>query len=101
MDQEPYLAGTLNRLTYYGVRAPEMAELSYEPLRPVLIQLNSEDFIPVNAVMRVLDFEEHRFCGRCGNPMSASKSDRSRYCEPCGLTHIPFPPVCRFNYTRR
>ena len=94
-DQEPYLAGTLNRLTYYGVRAPEMAELSYEPLRPVLIQLNSEDFIPVNAVMQVLDFfEEHRFCGRCGNQMSASKSDRGRYCDPCGLTQYPRISPC-------
>ena len=55
-DQEPCLAGTLNGLTYYGVRASEMAELSYQPLRTVLIQLNCEDFIPVNAVMQVLDF---------------------------------------------
>ena len=93
--QERYLAGTLNGVAYYGVRASELAEVSYEPLRPVLIQLNSEDFVPVNAVMQVLDFfEEHRFCGRCGNEMSASKSDRGRYCEPCGLTQYPRISPC-------
>ena len=97
-NQEPCLAGTLNGVTYYGVRASEMAEVSYEPLRPVLIQLNSEDFIPVNAVMQVLDFfEEHRFCGRCGNEMSASKSDRGRYCDLAGR-RIPVFPCHRFNH---
>ena len=59
---ELHVAGTLNGVTYYGVRCPEIADLNYEGLRPVLVQLDSEGFIPVSAAMQVLDFMgEHRF----------------------------------------
>ena len=95
LDYEPHLAGTLNGVTYYGVRCPEIAGLNYEALRHVLVQLDSEGFIPVSAAMQVLDFiEEHRFCGRCGKETSASVSDRGRHCEPCGLTQYPRISPC-------
>ena len=94
-SQELHLAGTLDGVTYYGVRCPEIRDLNYEALRPVLVQLDSQGFIPVSAAMQVLDFmEEHRFCGRCGAETTASVSDRGRHCAPCRLTQYPRISPC-------
>jgi NAD+ diphosphatase len=93
--EQLHLAGTLNGVTYYGVRCAEFPGLVYEPLRPVLIHLDSERFTPISAAMQVLDFmDEHCFCGRCGKETSASVSDRGRHCEPCGLTQYPRISPC-------
>lgn len=92
---QPHLVGTLDGVSYYGVRCPKIAGLSYEPLRPVLIQLSDKQFIPVSAAMQLLDFvDEHQFCGRCGEKTVASSYDRGRHCGSCELTHYPRISPC-------
>lgn len=91
----PVLAGTLGDVSYFGVRADPISGVVYESLRPVIIQLNNDQFTPVSSAIQVLDFvEEHQFCGRCGQPTSPSPSDRGRCCEPCGLTQYPRISPC-------
>ena len=94
-DYDPVLAGTLNDVNYYGVRGKKIDSLKYEPLRPILIQIRSAQFVPVSAAMQVLDFSrEHRFCGQCGRPTRPSESDRGRTCESCQLTQYPRISPC-------
>jgi len=92
---DPVLAGTLDGITYYGVRTQPIQGLTYEALRPALIQMDSRQFIPVSAAIQVLDFiDEHQYCGRCGQPTEASRSDRGRHCESCRLTQYPRISPC-------
>ncbi|MEC8307375.1 MAG: NAD(+) diphosphatase [Pseudomonadota bacterium] len=94
-DYDPVLAGTLNDVNYYGVRGEKIDWLKYEPLRPILIQIRSAQFVPVSAAMQVLDFSrEHQFCGQCGRPTRPSESDRGRTCEYCQLTQYPRISPC-------
>ena len=94
-DYDPVLAGTLNDVNYYGVRGKKIDSLKYEPLRPILIQIRSAQFVPVSAAMQVLDFSrEHQFCGQCGRPTIPSESDRGRTCESCELTQYPRISPC-------
>ena len=92
---DPVLAGTLDGIIYYGVRTQPIQGLTYEALRPALIQMDSRQFIPVSTAIQVLDFiDEHQYCGRCGQPTEASRSDRGRHCEPCHLTQYPRISPC-------
>jgi len=92
---DPVLAGTLDGITYYGVRTQPIQGLTYEALRPALIQMDSRQFIPVSTAIQVLDFiDEHQYCGRCGQPSEASRSDRGRHCEACRLTQYPRISPC-------
>lgn len=94
-DYEPVLAGTLDDVNYYGVRGEIIGSLQYQPLRPILIQTRSAQFVPVSAAMQVLDFlHEHQFCGQCGRPTTPSRSDRGRTCESCQLTQYPRISPC-------
>ena len=34
-------------------------------------------------------YDSHRFCGRCGRPLTHSHSERALVCENCGLTLYP------------
>tara|TARA_Y100000991_G_scaffold164062_1_gene126014 strand:- start:917 stop:1726 length:810 start_codon:yes stop_codon:yes gene_type:complete len=94
-DYDPVLAGTLNDVNYYGVRGEKIGSLKYEPLRPILLQIRSAQFVPVSAAMQVLDFSrEHQFCGQCGRSTIPSESDRGRTCESCQLTQYPRISPC-------
>lgn len=90
------LVGTLFDVTYYAAKvAVETEGFEFAPLRPVLINLASEVFIPVNAGMQLIDFlEEHQFCGRCGAEMVQSTSDRGRVCPSCALASYPRVSPC-------
>lgn len=90
------LVGTLSDVTYYAAKvATESEGFQFSPLRPVLINLTSEAFIPVSAGMQLIDFlEEHQFCGRCGEKMQQSTSDRGRTCPSCALASYPRVSPC-------
>ena len=94
--QSPTLVGTLDQRTYYAIaldEAPEGAQ--FEPLRPVLIGLQSEEFLPLSAAMQRLDFvREHQFCGQCGQPTVASATDRGLTCTQCSLSVYPRISPC-------
>jgi len=90
------LIGTQNQTTYFAVRVDQNeAAFEFSPLRPVLIGLDAQTFIPVSAAMQLLDFlDEHRFCGRCGSPTEPSSSDRGRVCRECQLPAYPRVSPC-------
>ena len=52
---DPVLAGTLDGIAYYGVRTQPIQGLTYEALRPALIQMDSRQFIPVSTAIQVRD----------------------------------------------
>ncbi|MDB4022334.1 NAD(+) diphosphatase [Litorivicinus sp.] len=92
-DRRKNVVGTINDILYKFV-CLEMpsSDFEYELLRPVLIRLNSEEFIPLNAAMQVMDFmQEHRYCGSCGDKTHPSKSDRGLICQGCG--HASYPRI--------
>lgn len=40
--------------------------------------------------IQLIDWDRcHQYCGRCGEPMTLSMSDRSKRCSACGLSHYP------------
>lgn len=91
LDHSQILIGTCDDWTYVGVQvSADHPGFQFAPLRPVLIQLQSAEFLPVSAGMQLLDFlAEHQYCGRCGHPTVPSTSDRGRTCEAC---HTPVYP---------
>ncbi len=95
IDSQHILVGTLKDVTYFAVRVTEAADFKFESLRPVLINLDSENFIPVNASVQMLDFsKDHRFCGRCGQQIKTPSKDRGRKCETCNLVQYPRISPC-------
>lgn len=92
----PVLVGTLEDHTYYAVALDSsQSELHFEPLRPVLIGLQSAEFLPLSAGMQRLDFiREHQFCGRCGQATELSATDRGRVCPKCQLAVYPRVSPC-------
>ncbi len=89
------LIGSLNDTTFFAVQVSEPSVFKFQSLRPVLLDIPSELFIPVNAAIQFLDFvSEHRFCGSCGAETSASFSDRGRKCRTCDLVQYPRISPC-------
>ena len=90
------LVGTLDQTTYYAIALDEVPKgARFEPLRPVLIGLQSTQFLPLSAAMQRLDFvREHQFCGQCGHPTVASATDRGLTCVQCNLSVYPRISPC-------
>lgn len=94
-SQTPILVGTLGHEVIYGVRARAESGLITEPLRPAIIHADTATFIKISGASQVLDFyEEHQFCGRCGEKTIASGSDRGRVCPACALRMYPRIAPC-------
>lgn len=90
------LVGTCNDVSYFAARvASDDSVFQFSPLRPALITLDSDSFIPVSAGVQLLDFlDEHQFCGRCGHATVQSTSDRGRVCPHCELPAYPRVSPC-------
>ena len=41
-------------------------------------------------------YQDHKFCGRCGNVMKPDHVERMMQCPKCGL--MEFPKICPINY---
>ena len=39
-------------------------------------------------------YADHRFCSRCGNPMTRSETERVLYCKSCGFQNYPTISPC-------
>lgn len=94
-DTQQFLIGSFNGTTYFAVQITETSDFKFEPLRQILVHIDSDIFIPVNAALQILEFNsEHRFCGRCGLQIVASGLERGRRCEPCNLVQYPRISPC-------
>lgn len=46
-------------------------------------------------------WQDHRFCGRCGQPTGVHPKERARWCEPCGIPWYPRLAPCVIVMIRR
>lgn len=86
---EPVALGTLDGRRLYAVRAAD-DDPRQVPLRDALMTSDDPYVALLGTGCQIMRWQEdHRFCGRCGQPTSAHGRERARWCEQC---RIPFYP---------
>ncbi len=84
----------------YAVEIDESIELDpmhYQRgnLYQILGRVEDGLFALAGRAAQLLDWErDHRFCGRCGSPMTADPHERAMRCEPCGVINYPRIAPC-------
>ncbi|QFU75967.1 NAD(+) diphosphatase [Halioglobus maricola] len=64
-------------------------------LYQLLGRVDEQLFSVAGRAAQLLDWErDHRYCGRCGNEMSADLSERAMRCSPCGTIIYPRIAPC-------
>jgi NAD+ diphosphatase len=88
LDGRPCLAAELA-----DGRAP--ADARFLPLRAALQALPTELFAVPATAAELLHFEDtHRFCSRCGGPLTPSATDRAKRCDACRVDFYPRIAPC-------
>lgn len=89
-EKRLHLVGTIGDIVYFACRIPQNNQLQWSPLRSVLINLSNDQFLPISRAAQILDFyDDHAFCGRCGNRTVPSNSDRGLRCTVCNFLSYP------------
>jgi len=86
--------GRLDNRSCYAVELSEGAALPagmfFEGLRQVYGRLDEDLFWVAARAVQIVDWDRtHQFCGRCGTPLRAKTTERSKECIKCGLLHFP------------
>jgi NAD+ diphosphatase len=78
-------------------------DLIWQPLRTAALHFLSNDLFQLaGRALQILQWDKnHQFCGRCGNGLTASKTERAKICEPCHLSHYPRISPCIIVLIRR
>jgi NAD+ diphosphatase len=70
--------------------APGENRLALMSLRSLMGRFDEELFKVAGVASQLLAWDRnHRFCGRCGTPTVAEKTERTRSCPDCSLTVYP------------
>jgi NAD+ diphosphatase len=86
--------GELDAHSCYAVDLGESTDvpqgMALEGLRKVYGGLDEELFWLAARAVQIVEWDRtHRFCGRCGVPLKARATERSKECPQCGLLHFP------------
>jgi NAD+ diphosphatase len=87
----------LGRLDHCNCYAVEVAGgifppsgMNFEGLRQVYGRLDEDLFWIATRAVQIVDWDRtNQFCGRCGTPLRAKITERSKECPQCGLLHFP------------
>jgi NAD+ diphosphatase len=92
--KHPLFLGSLNDCPCYAGQLDDVKQVSsgYSTLGRMefFSQLEEEEIMTAGlANQLVLWNQNHRFCGRCGNPMEDKSDERARICPKCGMVNYP------------
>lgn len=64
--------------------------LILEPLRQAGLTFGNELFNVAGRALQILQWDKnHQFCGRCGEKLVMSTTERAKLCNHCQMTHYP------------
>ena len=87
-----YVAG-LDKTGVDALALPE--ELEWRPLRSLLGKVTDDYFNWAGRACQIQEaYENHRFCGRCGNQTEPLAGERATHCEQCSLSFYPRLSPC-------
>jgi NAD+ diphosphatase len=77
------------------VDQPDPLQYQKGSLYHILGRVDAELFALAGRASQLLDWErDHRFCGRCGNPMQVDVVERAMRCDPCRVINYPRIAPC-------
>ena len=90
----PNYLGKLDGRHCYAVEVAEgtisPAGMAFEGLRQLYGRLDEDLFWIAGRAVQIIDWDRtHQFCGRCGAPLRAKRTERAKECPQCGLLHFP------------
>ena len=99
-EEKRHFLGYWHGRPCYAVELHEADEL--DPMRyrrgslyQILGRVEEQLFALAGRALQVLAWErDHRFCGRCGQPMRADQRERAMRCDPCGTINYPRIAPC-------
>lgn len=74
---------------------PDPMQYQRGSLYHILGRVDDSLFALAGRARQLLDWElDHRFCGRCGQPMRVDEQERAMCCDPCGIVNYPRISPC-------
>ena len=91
VPEKALLIGHRNETPCFAAETEEIPEeLEAIPLRSAAALLPEEDFFAACRAKELLHWrKQHRFCGRCGTPLSEPETDAALVCPACGEHYYP------------
>jgi len=94
MALSQHYLGRLDNRDCYAVELAEGTALPpgmvLEGLRQVYGRLDEALFWVATRAVQIVDWDRtHLFCGRCGTPLGAKRTERAKECPICGQLHFP------------
>lgn len=85
IDKDRYYLGC-------NISCPKLSRFAMENLETFRVALPKHlAYAGITGAQLYRWYENHRFCGRCGNPMSLGEKERMLFCSECG--NIEYPKI--------